>query len=280
MFNLEKFQKAKELNFSNNSKIEELGLIISRECTQKCSFCPHSLDSYKELKFKKFMDIEIIEKVLNDLEYEVNFDIACFGEPLLHKDIFKILKLLEGFKVKLTTNGLMFYNKDFLKKYLKFNIETYISIYNINDLKFFKTLPFILKEMYNFETLSDKKLNNRSGILDFENLNNSNNLNISNTSLKKNSNISLNEMLNVSKSCNYPFYSLYIDTNGDAQYCPNNWTKDLVIGNVLNENLNDIWNKSTNLRIKMLENKRFELPICSKCNVNGTLIGNSKIQYF
>lgn len=261
MFNLEKFQKAKELNFSNNSKIEELGLIISRECTQKCSFCPHSLDSYKELKFKKFMDIEIIEKVLNDLEYEVNFDIACFGEPLLHKDIFKILKLLEGFKVKLTTNGLMFYNKDFLKKYLKFNIETYISIYNINDLKFFKTLPFINKEMYNKETLSDKKLNNRSGILNFETSNNSNNLNIS-------------------KSCNYPFYSLYIDTNGDAQYCPNNWTKDLVIGNVLNENLNDIWNKSTNLRIKMLENKRFELPICSKCNVNGTLIGNSKIQYF
>lgn len=259
MFNLEKFQKARELNFSNNSKIEELGLIISRECTQKCSFCPHSLESFKKFKTEKFMDIKIIEKILNDLEYEVNFDIACFGEPLLHKDIFNILNLLKDFNVKLTTNGLMFYNKDFLKKYLKFNIKTYISIYNINDLEFFKNLPFIIKEMYNFETLSDKKLNNRSGILN---------------------NFIQNENLNILKSCNYPFYSLYIDTNGDAQYCPHNWTKDLIIGNVLNENLNDIWNKSTNLRIKMLENKRFELPICSKCNVNGTLIGNSKIQYF
>ena len=45
----------------------------------------------------------------------------------------------------------------------------------------------------------------------------------------------------LSKRCNYPFYTFFIDYNGDVQMCSHDWAKKYILGNVKNQKIIDIW---------------------------------------
>ncbi|MFA5317866.1 MAG: radical SAM protein [Patescibacteria group bacterium] len=65
--------------------------------------------------------------------------------------------------------------------------------------------------------------------------------------------------------CAYPFYSLNIWANGDVSPCCTFYGKDLIMGNIHQQTLKEIWNsKKMKLIREQLYSKKFN-PICQKC---------------
>ena len=88
-------------------QILESPLYINWNYTYKCNFnCKHCYSrlnkNTEELSSRDY--INIANKIISAKVFQVNLG---GGEPLLRKDIFKIIKLLssKGVKVNLTTNG-------------------------------------------------------------------------------------------------------------------------------------------------------------------------------
>ena len=63
--------------------------------------------------------------------------------------------------------------------------------------------------------------------------------------------------------------------NGDVLLCSHDWEKKQIMGNVMNDTVQDIWLKSQRLWSfrKVLEKNRDCYP-CNKCNIKGILYGN------
>lgn len=79
--------------------------------------------------------------------------------------------------------------------------------------------------------------------------------------------------------CYYPFYKLFIDWNGDALFCSNDWGREHVIGNLMNDSLYDVWfsKPMRSIRRKLARGDRSQSP-CDKCSVKGTLFGRESFE--
>ena len=74
--------------------------------------------------------------------------------------------------------------------------------------------------------------------------------------------------------CYYPFYKMFIDYNGDVLLCCNDWGKEIRVGNMIKNKLEDVWlgDKIKTVRDKLTVGDRNHSP-CNKCSVNGQLFG-------
>ena len=99
-------------------------------------------------------------------------------------------------------------------------------------------------------------LNNRSGVIDWVGIEESNV-----ASLK-------------GKPCHYPFYKMFVDWNGDVLFCSNDWGREHVVGNLLQDTLHNVWfgKPMTKIRKKLIKGDRSHSP-CNKCSVDGSLFG-------
>jgi len=239
-------------------KLSEIELVFSRACNLKCSFCPQSNPQYKKFT-SGYMSFEVLKKIINDTKNQKLFyHIAGYGEPTINKNFLKFIKYIDNninqrSTYAITTNGIMFkkYFKEFYNvfKKLKKLEEIRISCYSNDIYNFFnrKKIDFIsLKKDINLDLF-----NNRAGSIN----------------LNKN---------NKFYSCNYAFFFLAIDIDGDVSPCPHEWKKQLKLGNIMNENIFNIWEnkKINNLRKIFCENKRQEIYPCNICTAYGTLIGD------
>ena len=87
-------------------------------------------------------------------------------------------------------------------------------------------------------------LNNRSGTIDW--------VGIEETDIK-----SLQ-----GKPCHYPFYKMFVDWNGDVLFCSNDWGREHVVGNLLQQTLYDVWfsKPMTRIRKKLMKGDRSHSP--------------------
>ncbi len=67
--------------------------------------------------------------------------------------------------------------------------------------------------------------------------------------------------------CPYPFYNLIINPDGEVTVCCADWKRKLVVGNLVNQTLKDIWNgKSLRTFWKdMLLGRKNQYEMCRKC---------------
>jgi radical SAM protein with 4Fe4S-binding SPASM domain len=99
-------------------------------------------------------------------------------------------------------------------------------------------------------------INNRSGTIDW--------LNIDNEDITKLQ----------GKRCHYPFYKMFVDWNGDVLFCSNDWGKEHVVGNLLQQDIREVWlsKEMRKIRNRLAKGDRTHSP-CDKCSVNGQLFG-------
>ena len=72
----------------------------------------------------------------------------------------------------------------------------------------------------------------------------------------------------------YPFYNVMIDYNGDMLLCPHDWGKKLIVANLAETNIIEVWNeKLLNYTRQRLSNKNRVFSPCNTCNVRGDVIG-------
>lgn len=237
-------------------------------CNRSCIFCPKSDSSIAPDTYQK-MSRKLIDKLASELKkikFKGSIALCGYGEPLLHKDINYIVKKLSKIcNVEVVTNGDVL-NPKLLKDLYNSNAgRCLISMYDgPHQIEKFKNVIRKSGVPEDFTILRDRwyddtqnfgvKLTNRTGTI-----------NIGNQLDTK-----------VHSICYYPAYQFLIDWNGDVFLCPQDWQRRNTMGNMMQQNIFDIWvGASMNkFRKNLLKGKRCDKP-CSDCNADGTLLGKN-----
>lgn len=110
-------------------KFKKIYIEITNICNLKCSFCPEGK------RAKEYMSVSNFKLIINKIKSYTNLiALHIKGEPLLHPNLAEILKICEdeNIKVNITTNGtLLKENAQILKKYNSVR-QINISLHSIN----------------------------------------------------------------------------------------------------------------------------------------------------
>tara|TARA_Y100001970_G_scaffold294295_1_gene449996 strand:- start:21798 stop:22694 length:897 start_codon:yes stop_codon:yes gene_type:complete len=248
-------------------------------CNRKCSFCPRSAPDYDHVN--EFIKKELFTKIIDELsihEYSGTILFSGYVEPLLHKRIYSdieyVRKKLKNVNIELITNGDPL-NDERAKKLFEAGLSVLlISAYDGEDqvvyfenmmerMKIKKNNYVIRKRYFGEDKDFGITLSNRAG-------------NLVNSEYKI---MPLAKPL--SKRCNYPFYTFFIDYNGDVQMCSHDWGKKMILGNLNKNTIKEIWNskKFELMRKKLFKGDRNFSP-CNVCDVKGEFIGTKHVKYW
>ena len=235
-------------------------------CNRKCSFCPKSDELVAPDTFQS-MNRTLIQKIHDELK-NINFKGAIalcgYGEPMLHKDINWIVKTLSNAApVEIITNGDTLTSKKIQDLYLAGVSKVLVSMYDgPEQVVKFETITknanvpkdtVILRDRwYNADSDFGVKLTNRAGTIKTGN----------------------QKSIEKFTECFYPAYQFLIDWNGDIFLCPQDWQRRVTMGNMMQENIFNIWKGKimTKFRKRLIQGKRDCSP-CNKCNAEGTMLG-------
>ena len=242
-------------------------------CNRTCVFCPRhdpKIFPNRNLHLTPKGALTIAEE-LGENNFQGKISFSGFGENLLNPDFVEIVKIfrteLPYATLECNTNG------DKLDhKYLEGLIHNsgldliYINLYDgIEQMDKFEEMLLwadIPTDKYKFRMhWGDFEkhgliLNNRSGVVDWVGVEDDTIENLK------------------GKPCHYPFYKMFVDWNGDVLFCSNDWGREHVVGNLLQQSLHDVWfsKPMTKIRKRLMKGDRSMSP-CNKCSVDGSLFG-------
>ena len=237
-------------------------------CNRTCSFCPKSDPKVAPDTYQKMSRL-LIDKLtfeLKKIKYRGAIALCGYGEPLLHKDILYITKKLSQVSsVEIVTNGDVLTSKMLRNLYLAKVSRVLISMYDgpeqinkfkniIKKSKVPSDLIILRDRWYDKDNNFGVKLTNRTGTIKIGN--------------------QVSTALHT--TCFYPSYQFLIDWNGDVFLCPQDWQRRITMGNMMQENIFDIWvgKIMSRFRKELLKGKR-NLSPCNSCNAQGTLLGHN-----
>ena len=243
-------------------------------CNRTCVFCPrHDPKVYPNRNLNMSVeDAETIAINLSNHDYKGKISYSGYSENFLNKKFLEIISVMRKYLkenlFECNTNG------DFLKKETIHEIFEsgldllYINLYDgIEQIeKFDEIMSDIDESQYKYRAHYSQDdyglfINNRGGNIDWLGFDESDI-----ESLK-------------GKPCHYPFYKLFVDYNGDVLFCANDWGKEIKVGNLVNQTLEDVWlgEKMYEIRKKLMIGQRDFSP-CNKCSVNGQLFGEKSFE--
>ena len=257
----------------------EIEISESGTCNRTCSFCPRSHPGFEDKKefIKNDLHLKLCNE-LNEVNYTGTIRYSGFVEPLLDKNIYNLIsmarKLMPNCNIELVTNGdplnMSRLKKLFLNGLNKILISSYDGKEETEKLKDLcltarlKEDQYIIRHRY----LSEDQdfgitLSNRAGLME-------------------NAEYKIKPLERALKNpCYIPSYTFFLDYQGDVLMCPHDWGKKVILGNLNNKKMIDIWFSEKSVRIrKMLNNSNRNFSPCNVCDVDGTLIGNKNSQYF
>jgi len=257
----------------------EIEISESGTCNRKCSFCPRSAKDFVDKK--EFISNKLHQKLCTELktyDYKGTIRYSGFVEPLLDKNIYNLIEMaksnLPNCNIELVTNGDPL-NVTRLKKLFSHGLnKILISAYDgkkeaieLENLCIESNLSndqFIVRHRY----LTEKEdfgitLSNRSGLME-------------------NAEYQIKTLSSpLQNPCFIPSYTFFLDYQGDVLMCPHDWGKKLILGNLNNEKLIDIWFSKKSMRIrKMLNQSNRNFSPCNVCDVDGTMMGKKNSGYF
>ena len=273
----------------------------SSACNMKCNFCFQVED---RMEHKGVMKWDLYQKIIDNIK---QFDkplkvlrLYAFGEPLLNKRFVDMVKYAKDSsiseKIDTTTNG-SFFNPELNLRLIDSGINRInISVYGTNDKQFldftsakidFNKYIDNITHLYhnkkdcfifikiNGDAVSkediDKFLNIFTPISDgiaIEHVMHCwNDFDPHGVEVNKDVGVYGQPRVEISV-CPYIFYSFTIQYDGDASACFLDWNRRLIIGNVKNQTVKDIWigAKLQSMREKMLRKERYTMDVCKVCD--------------
>ena len=241
-------------------------------CNRTCYFCPRTFKSYPNVN--EHMSLETIEIVLAELraiDFKGVIELAGRGEPTLHNKFDKVVDLVTAqprkWDVRVTTNG---YRIDklwgvyakidelILNTYTNqedsdFMRKKYVKLPNGKRIEhYFKPDTLSIEEMNNLGPQQDTTkedglyftylFNNRAGVFSEE---------------------------SVKEPCFHPMRQIFIDYHGNYQMCCNDWKYQIIIGNVHERSLMDMYendDKLNRIRWRLMNGDRNAILPCSVCD--------------
>lgn len=256
-------------------------------CNRRCVFCPWSNPEWRSTHVPKVSDmhdlhmsIEIYEKIMMDLN-KIGFNggiiYSAFSEPFLYNHLEEVIKISRKqcpkSRIEVITNG------DFLtlhKLKILFNsglTRIDVSIYDgperVEHFQSLRNDAGLNKEQFHIrerwykpeEHFGIGAISNRAGANIMPEIN----VNVINKALER--------------KCYYPFYQLIVDYDGSILLCNHDWDKKLILGNVKESSIIDIWNSKMykDIRNKLSNANRNHSP-CDKCDANGMMMGEEFVE--
>lgn len=248
---------------------------ITELCNRVCSFCPR-VDPGVYPNRNLSMDLDTSRKVASDLAafgYCGRITFSGFGESLLNKQFTEHIRIFRAALpencIETNTNGDKLTVEVLHNLYGAGITGLYVNLYDNPD-----QAPHF-EEMFAAAEIDESRyklrphwpggaedfgmtLNNRGGTM-------------------KNAELGLTPLdHSVAGKCHYPFYKMFVDWNGDVLFCSNDWRRKIVVGNVLENSVDDIWmsEKMRDIRLSLGRGDRNFSP-CNQCDVQGVLHGGS-----
>jgi len=264
--------------------------------------CPQS--SPKMLLQKKgVMEFRLYKKIIDEASsfiYDINLFLG--GEPLLHKDIFSMIKYAKSqdIHVVLHTNATLL-SREKIYQLLNSGVDVVSFSFDGYDKETYEKM----RVNANFEnTLTNLieflKVRERLGmkspytLLQILELNNISSLDDREQKLRKTRFLSnlrspkfdevfiarihswsgkipgtQGQFLNtIYMPCRFPWFAMSIRWDGTVVACCDDFFDEYIVGNVVSDSLMSIWNNDTMLllREKLAKGKYQEIKLCSKCN--------------
>ena len=269
----------------------------SISCNFQCKFCYHSRSVIKgimewDLYTKIISDIQLFESCIKTLR------LYGFGEPLINPKFADMVKHAKDIQIAenidTTTNGSLFNPKLNLEiieaginriniSVIGINTEQYKSFsnYSINFEKYVDNIAHLYhnrKQCIIFIKINGDVISKEdqqkfleiftpiSDGIAIEHMMDC--WQLPELNIIKNKEVGVyGQPLSHVEICPYILYSYCVQSNGEVSACFLDWNKKLIIGNINQNNLVDIWNsdKMNNLRKLMLKMLRSSLPICKSC---------------
>lgn len=278
----------------------------SDACNFRCRFCPTGDKHLMKKVGRKpgIMYIDVFKKIVDDIcEFEKPIKVLRLykdGEPLMNPWFAEMVRYAKESgcceKVDTTTNASMLTHKKSIEiidaGLDKINIsieginkEQYLSFagrsidFNklVENIKFFydnrKQCEMFIK--INGDCLSDEDKNEFFEIFGdiTDGINIEHTMNCWNEfemdDMKQNNEVGIyGQPIKEVQVCPYVFYSISINSDGSVSACFLDWNRKLLIGDVLEESVKDIWkgNKLAKYQVKFLMKRRNEVPICRNCS--------------
>ncbi len=257
----------KTLRHNDGLIFQQLEFTVTGLCNRSCSFCPRT-DPKIFKSTTTFLDLEILKKnffLLAKYEYSGRLSYAGFGEPFTHPKFDKILEISREILPKSVIDIIT--NADLLKTKLgkrvlenkHFNrllISAYDGIEQVRKLeKDYSELiekgKMVIRKRFLYEGDELDLFSSRTGLVDY-----------GDNSVSK------------TNPCFYPFYNIFVDSNGDIIACCHDWGKKKIFGNIYKESILDIWfSKEYKVFRKLMFQKPRAIEPCNNCDVDGTLYG-------
>jgi radical SAM protein with 4Fe4S-binding SPASM domain len=232
-------------------------------CNNDCSFCPVNINARN--REYSLMPLEIIEKLLRELgeiEYSELIELYSNNEPLIDSRMPTIIKMARQYTpkatIRLSTNGILL-NLDRFKCLMDSGLSV-LSINNYNDQ--LELNPPVARFINNFK--KSDYFNNYSVIV---------NLRYKNAVLSTRGGGAPNKktMSFHPDTCFFPFIQFCVNYKGDVFLCCADALWKKVVGNVVQNNILEIWNSEPykNIRHKIATSGRASIQPCSECDVSG-----------
>lgn len=214
---------------------------VNSRCNNSCKYCPVSI--LPPIDVPQYMSAELFDRILDELvriKYSGKISYHFYSEPLLRKDLDILVrmvtkKLPESYQV-LFSNGILLSEEKYAA--LKDAGIALFIITNHNNANITKKIDQIIL------VPDDLKISNRGGTL---------------FKIKK----------PLSYPCHIPNESLIITITGDILLCCDDARRTQIMGNIINQSLEEIWFSDIFVRARKLLKKghrRIASDICRYCN--------------
>jgi len=241
-------------------------------CNRVCVFCPRA--NPKEFpNLNEHLPIEIYTNVMKDLSKERfrgGILYSAFSEPILYKHLEEVIKITKEqcpeTRIEMVTNGdhltMDKLNKIFAAGLTQISVSLYDGPEQVKPFEDMRLKAGLNKEQFDIRKrwLPPEKhfginLTNRAGA----NIMTDIKVNKLNTAIKR--------------KCFYPFYQVLIDYDGAVLLCNHDWHKRLILGNVKEISILDVWDskKYKEVRRRLTGANRNHSP-CNICDANGMMM--------
>lgn len=242
-------------------------------CNKTCTFCPRTNISYPNVN--EHMSLETLQIVIDEMKsfhFTGWVELAGRGEPVLYKHFAKAVELLtqEGrtWKLRVTTNGYKIdthWKKSFAKiDHLILNTYTDEGEFKSRLVKY-QYLHGTDKKVEHYfkpDGLSIQEINNLPPIEDTLHPGKYFNYVFNNRAGWFNDNT-------VDTPCWHPMRQIFIDWKGNYQMCCNDWKYQIIIGNIHERSMVDMYlndPKLNRIRWSLLNKRRSDILPCSRCD--------------
>jgi len=223
----------------------QIQIMTIQACNLKCDCCPNKYIPQSH----NLMSTNIFSKIINELSsinYNQRITLYLMNEPFLDnrlKDFIIETRLkCKNARINISTNGIIPTYEDLQKLFDVGLSDCDISCYNQTTID--KWMKHKSEKINAMNMISPQQLNNRGGnIPEYGN----NPVGVGN--------------------CNRPSIQMYINAWGEAVLCCSDYKRSVVLGNVIENTLLEIWNNDKyNAYRENLKTGNRTLPLCKDCN--------------